>query len=382
MRTIVRLGLIAPLVSLIVAASAQRTITYTVQPGDSLYTIAHKHGLRLPELLEVNNLRNPHALQVGDQIKIPVKGNAAASAQRTAQPAAPASGWAEINKDRINIRTAPSTDAKRITLVDRWTKVQVLGRQGDWSRIRLQSGAVGWVLSKYLSPTKPPQTRQVATRSSARKPAPRTAQASRPERDRQQPTAANLSQTATANGQPAVVRRALGYLGTRYRYGASGARGFDCSGFTSYIYRQHGISSSAQLRRAVPRGQAREPQRTAPRRFGLFPHTRQPNLACGHLHRQREVCACFQRAGARARRHADLRLLPSTLCRRTAHQQKVIARTLKAATPDPLACIARGFVFSALTPNPSPTLWELIPIAPSKFTNCCASRIENSLPSP
>ena len=256
MANIVRLGLIAPLVSLIVAASAQRTITYTVQPGDSLYTIAHKHGLRLPELLEVNDLRNPHALQVGDQIKIPVKSNAAASAQRTAQPAAPASGWAELNTDRVNIRTAPSTDAKRITLVDRWTKVQVLGRQGDWSRIRLQSGTTGWVLAKYLSPTQPPQTRQVATRSSARKPAPRTAQASRPERDRQQPAAANVSQTATANGQPAVVRRALGYLGTRYRYGASGARGFDCSGFTSYIYRQHGITlphnSAAQYRVGKP----------------------------------------------------------------------------------------------------------------------------------
>jgi cell wall-associated NlpC family hydrolase len=258
MATIVRLGLIAPLVSLIVAASAQRTITYTVQPGDSLYTIAHKHGLRLPELLEVNNLRNPHALQVGDQIKIPVKGRA--TAQRTAQPAAPASGWAEINKDRINIRTAPSTDAKRLTIVDCWTKVQVLGRQGDWSRIRLQSGAVGWVLSKYLSPTKPPQTRQVATRSPSRKPASRTAQASRPERDKQQPTASKKPTTAdapaVANGQPAPVRRALGYLGARYRYGASGARGFDCSGFTSYIYRQHGITlphnSAAQYRVGKP----------------------------------------------------------------------------------------------------------------------------------
>jgi cell wall-associated NlpC family hydrolase len=259
MRTIVRLGLIAPLVSLIVAASAQRTITYTVQPGDSLYTIAHKHGLRLPDLLEVNNLRNPHALQVGDQIKIPVKGNAAASAQRTAQSTTPASGWAELNTDRVNIRTAPSTDAKRLTIVDRWTKVQVLGRQGDWSRIRLQSGVVGWVLSKYLSPTMPPQSqKQVAKRTSERKTSERTARASASRRGqtKPQPTAANVSQTATANGQPAVVRRALGYLGTRYRYGASGARGFDCSGFTSYIYRQHGITlphnSAAQYRVGKP----------------------------------------------------------------------------------------------------------------------------------
>ena len=258
MANIVRLGLIAPLVSLIVAASAQRTITYTVQPGDSLYTIAHKHGLRLPELLEVNNLRNPHALQVGDQIKIPVKGNAAVSAQRTAQPAAPASGWAEINKDRINIRTAPSTDARRITIVDRWTKVQVLGRQGDWSRIRLQSGTIGWVLAKYLSPTKPPQIPNQVAKRTTNQNATRTARASasRQAQTKSQPTASKTPTTAVADGQPAVVRRALGYLGTRYRYGASGARGFDCSGFTSYIYRQHGINlphnSAAQYRVGKP----------------------------------------------------------------------------------------------------------------------------------
>lgn len=250
MVNIVRLGLVAPLVSLIVAASAQRTITYTVQPGDSLYTIAHKHGLRLPDLLAVNNLRNPHALQVGDQIKIPLKG--AAKAQRTAQPTAPASGWAELNTDRVNIRSAPSTDARRLTIVDRWTKVQVLGRQGDWSRVRLQSGAQGWVLSKYLSPTKPPQqAKQVATRSSARKPATRTAKAA----DTHSKTPARTA-TASASGAPAPVRRAMGYLGARYRYGGSSSRGFDCSGFTAYIYRQHGIhlphNSAAQYRVGKP----------------------------------------------------------------------------------------------------------------------------------
>ena len=260
MSTIVRLGLIAPLVSLIVAASAQRTITYTVQPGDSLYTIAHKHGLRLPDLLQVNHLPNPHALQVGDKIKIPVKEQVLV--QCTAQPAAPASGWAELNTDRVNIRTAPSTDARRITLVDRWTKVRVLGRQGDWSRVRLQSGATGWVLAKYLSPTNPPRIRQVATRSSTRKPASRTAHAavSRKRRTVLQSAAAEKPGTARtlagAGSQPAPVSRALGYLGARYCYGGSGARGFDCSGFTSYIYRQYGIrlphNSAAQYRVGKP----------------------------------------------------------------------------------------------------------------------------------
>ncbi|MCX7924313.1 MAG: LysM peptidoglycan-binding domain-containing protein, partial [Fimbriimonadales bacterium] len=203
MVNIVRLGLIAPLVSLIVAASAQQTITYTVKPGDSLYTIAHRHGLRLPELLKVNNLRNPHALQIGDKIKIPLKGGAVSQRKSSVQPDHPASGWAEINKDRINIRSAPSTSAERVTIVDRWTKVQVLGRQGDWSRVRLLGGRTGWVLARYLSPTKPPQTKQVAKASK---------QQAKPVSKRN-PSRAQV--IASASGEtPSAVRRALAYLGS------------------------------------------------------------------------------------------------------------------------------------------------------------------------
>lgn len=250
MVNIVRLGLIIPLVSLIVAASAQQTITYTVRPGDSLYTIAHRHGLRLPDLLKVNNLRNPHALQIGDTIKIPVKGSVAPRKQSSARSDSPASGWSEINKDRINIRSAPNISAKRIMIVDRWTKVRVLGRQGDWSRIRLQNGRIGWVLSRYLSPTKPPQTKQLANASTQRRTQPSKQASKRTASPRTDVLARSVGES------PSTVRHALSYLGTRYRYGGSSSRGFDCSGFTSYIYRRHGInlphSSSAQYRVGTP----------------------------------------------------------------------------------------------------------------------------------
>jgi len=249
MVNIVRLGLMIPLVSLIVAASAQQTITYTVKPGDSLYTIAHRHGLRLPDLLKVNNLRNPHALQIGDKIKIPIKGSATTKKQSSARSDSPASGWAEINKDRINIRSAPSTNAQRITIVDRWTKVQVLGRQGDWSRIRLRDGRIGWVFSQYLSSTKPPQTKQLANTSTQK----RTSSSKPASKRTPSPRADTLASTGKTHS---AVRHALSYLGTRYRYGGSSSRGFDCSGFTAYIYRRHGINlphnSSAQYRVGKP----------------------------------------------------------------------------------------------------------------------------------
>ena len=39
-----------------------------------------------------------------------------------------------------------------------------------------------------------------------------------------------------------IVRTAYAYRGTPYVYGGSGRSGFDCSGFTSYLYRQKGVS--------------------------------------------------------------------------------------------------------------------------------------------
>jgi cell wall-associated NlpC family hydrolase len=43
-------------------------------------------------------------------------------------------------------------------------------------------------------------------------------------------------------GHSEVVQIALGFLGVPYRWGASSPSGFDCSGLTSYVYRQVGIT--------------------------------------------------------------------------------------------------------------------------------------------
>jgi len=39
-----------------------------------------------------------------------------------------------------------------------------------------------------------------------------------------------------------LIAKARNFLGTPYRYGASSPKGFDCSGFTSYIYKCMNIS--------------------------------------------------------------------------------------------------------------------------------------------
>ena len=57
-----------------------------------------------------------------------------------------------------------------------------------------------------------------------------------------QDTTASTTSSASSSGA-AVVAKAKSYIGYKYVYGGSSpSTGFDCSGFTSYIYKQFGVS--------------------------------------------------------------------------------------------------------------------------------------------
>lgn len=55
-------------------------------------------------------------------------------------------------------------------------------------------------------------------------------------------TKAEKSVSYNANFGESVVQTALQYLGASYRSGMSGPYAFDCSGFTSYVYRMQNVS--------------------------------------------------------------------------------------------------------------------------------------------
>jgi LysM repeat protein len=72
--------------------------TYTVQAGDNPWTIAKKHGIKLDDLLKVNEIKDPKNLKIGDVLKLPegVASKGAPSAKPAAQvvatPTAPVAG--------------------------------------------------------------------------------------------------------------------------------------------------------------------------------------------------------------------------------------------------------------------------------------------------
>jgi peptidoglycan DL-endopeptidase CwlO len=62
----------------------------------------------------------------------------------------------------------------------------------------------------------------------------------------------------------ALVGTALTFRGTPYRNGGGDPSGFDCSGFTQYIYAQYGVSLPRAVREQYVLGQSVRPEELEP----------------------------------------------------------------------------------------------------------------------
>ena len=112
--------------------------------------------------------------------------------------------YGRVNGDGVNVRSGASTEAEVLASVNTGTIVTVNGLVDGWYDVTCQYGTKGYIRSDFLDLTKD------AT-----------------------------SSTASGSG---IVDTAMKHLGTRYVYGGASPSGFDCSGFTMYVYSQHGYS--------------------------------------------------------------------------------------------------------------------------------------------
>src|SRR5262245_64782380 len=85
------------------AAPAAVGPIYRVQPGDTLYSIARRHGVSVGRLVELNNLVDPDVLVAGLDLMLPVGAQAAVVG---AQPAAVAGVAATPSPQPTQTRTA------------------------------------------------------------------------------------------------------------------------------------------------------------------------------------------------------------------------------------------------------------------------------------
>ena len=115
--------------------------------------------------------------------------------------------YGRVEGDGVNVRSSSSTDSEVLTVMNRSSIATVNGFEDGWYKITA-NGVDGYIRSDYLT--------MCGSSASA---------------------AGSLGGSASD-----VVSFAKQYLGTRYAYGGSSPSGFDCSGFTMYVYKNFGYS--------------------------------------------------------------------------------------------------------------------------------------------
>ena len=72
-------------------------------------------------------------------------------------PVASATTFFIVPKAEVPLRGGKGREYKIIAVLREGTPVTLLEKDGPWSRVSLKNGKEGWILSRYLSPEKPPK---------------------------------------------------------------------------------------------------------------------------------------------------------------------------------------------------------------------------------
>jgi cell wall-associated NlpC family hydrolase len=142
-----------------------------------------------------------------------------------------------IIENAVNLRKGPDSKYAKVGGVDAGLQVDLIGKYQDWFQIRLGDGTKAWIFSDFLKTTERVTRRVPVSKDFPALPVAkaRTSGSSSSARG----ASANLANIPVSGD---VATYAMNFVGARYAYGgASPSRGFDCSGFTSYVYSRYGV---------------------------------------------------------------------------------------------------------------------------------------------
>ena len=137
-----------------------------------------------------------------------------------------------VDATGLNVRAQPNAEAEVLAKLSKDDKVKRIGVGDGWSLVKTSGGTEGYVSSEYLTETVPASV--IAAQQAAQA-------ASQP---KSSPVVSNPGAVVGNADINTIVEIAWSGLGVPYVGGGSSLSGFDCSGYTSWIYRQVGINIS------------------------------------------------------------------------------------------------------------------------------------------
>ena len=142
-----------------------------------------------------------------------------------------------INANSVNFREQPDASGEIISTLSRNNKLEIIEENNGWTKVKY-NGDVGYVATRYISDSRTEV--ETTSRSSASR---RVAKATSTniEANTTDVTDTVIVSNATASE---IVAYAKNYLGYKYVHGGNTPSGFDCSGFTQYVYKHFGYSLS------------------------------------------------------------------------------------------------------------------------------------------
>lgn len=150
-----------------------------------------------------------------------------------------------VNSQTVNLRQKADKTSQLIKQLTINTQVTVISSDNGWAYVDI-NGTKGYIAENLLSSTKQETSRSATTERSTTNAT--TTQAT--ENTTQTTTTANTATssntstagTTTSSTGSSVVSYAKQFLGCKYVYGGTTTSGFDCSGFTQFVYKHFGVT--------------------------------------------------------------------------------------------------------------------------------------------
>ena len=131
-----------------------------------------------------------------------------------------------VKEEYVNIRKEPSTESELVMTVERNTEIDVIGETGDWYKVETSQGEA-YISKELLTDKKVTVTNRGNVDRT---------------KEEKEAEATKTSTSNSSNLGKDIVSYAKKFLGVPYVYGGASSSGFDCSGFTMYVFNHFGIS--------------------------------------------------------------------------------------------------------------------------------------------